>query len=78
MNAYEIEQIEKQARVDTNLPLSYVAWSDIERHARAERARMISKAIATLFATVSAKLSGMSRQVRSTAEDCTDARLRHG
>jgi hypothetical protein len=78
MNAYEIEQIEKQMKADTSLPLSYVAWSDIERHARAERARVISKAIADLYAKVSAKVSGMGRQVRSTAADCTDARLHHG
>jgi len=35
MNAYEIEQVEKHLRVDTRLPLSYVAWADIERRARA-------------------------------------------
>ena len=77
MNAYEIEQIEKQMKAETRLPLSYVARSDIERYARAERARVISKAIADLYAKVSAKVSGMSRQVRSTAADCTDARLHH-
>lgn len=78
MNAYEIEQIENQMRANTRLPLSYVARSDIERYARAERARVISKAIADLFAKVSAKVSGVGRQVRSTAADCTDARLNHG
>lgn len=78
MNAYEIEQIEKQMKANTRLPLSYVARSDIERYARAERARVISKAIAGLFAKVSAKVSGMGRRVRSTAADCTDARLHHG
>ncbi|MEX2197527.1 MAG: hypothetical protein WD886_01855 [Burkholderiales bacterium] len=78
MNAYEIEQIEKQMKADMRLPLSYVARSDIERYARAERARVISKAIADLFAKVAAKVSGMGRQVRSTAAECTDARLRHG
>lgn len=77
MNAYEIEQIEKQLRVDTRLPLSYVSWSEIERQARAERARVVSAAFRKLFAAVSAKLAGLGRQVRSTAADCTDARLRH-
>lgn len=78
MNAYEIEQIEKQMKVRTSLPLSYVAWSEIERRAREERARMIGKAIATFFAAVSAKLSRFTGQVRRTAAECTDARLNHG
>lgn len=78
MNAYEIEQIEKQMNVQMRLPLSYVAWSEIERRARAERARMISKAFATLFAAVSAQLSRLTGQVRRTAAECTDARLNHG
>jgi hypothetical protein len=78
MNAYEIEQIEKQMNARMSLPLSYVAWSEIEHRARAERARMISKAIATLFAIVSTKLSRFTGQVRRTAVECTDARLNHG
>lgn len=78
MNAYEIEQIEKHMNARMSLPLSYVAWSEIERRARAERARMVSKAIATFFAAVSAKLSRFAVQVRRTAAECTDARLNHG
>lgn len=78
MNAYEIEQLEKQMKVETRLPLSYVAWSEIERRARAERARMVGQVIANFFAAVSAKLSRLGGQVRSTAAQCTDARLNHG
>lgn len=77
MNAYEIEQIEKQMRVTMRLPLSYSAWSDIERQARQERARVMGKAIAKFFTALAAKVSGLARQVRRTAADCTDARLRH-
>ncbi|HEU4646171.1 MAG TPA: hypothetical protein VFS80_11495 [Burkholderiales bacterium] len=78
MNAFEIEQIEQRMNARTSLPLSYVAWSEIEHRARAERARMIGKAIATFFAVVSAKLSRFTGQVRRTAAECTDARLNHG
>jgi hypothetical protein len=78
MNAYEIEQIEKRMNARMSLPLSYVAWSEIEHRARAERARMVSKAIATFFAALAAKLSRFSGQVRRTAAECTDARLHHG
>ncbi len=38
MNAYEIEQIEKQMRSEFRLPLAYITWADIERQARQERA----------------------------------------
>jgi molecular chaperone GrpE (heat shock protein) len=77
MNAYEIEHIEKQIRADIRLRLAYADWADIERRARRERAQAVGKAIAGFFAAALAKLTSFSRQVRSTAADCTDARLRH-
>ena len=77
MNAYEIEQIEKQAKVRMQLPLSYVTWADIERRARAERARMVTGALRKFFAAAWTKLAGAGSKVRSTAADCTSARLRH-
>jgi hypothetical protein len=77
MNAYEIEQIEKQMRRELRLPLQYQAWVDIEHQARQERARVVGKAIAGFFSAVVAKISGAVRQIRSTAAECTDARLRH-
>jgi hypothetical protein len=77
MNAYEIEQIEKQMKTEFRLPLPYQAWGDIERQARQERARVLGKLLANFFAAVVAKISGAARQIRSTAADCTDARLRH-
>ena len=78
MNAYEIEQIEKHLKVDTQLPLSYVAWADIEQRARAQRARVVGEAMARLFSAVSARLARLAGQVRHTAADCTQARLHHG
>lgn len=77
MNAYEIEQIEKQMQAEVRLPLSYNDWAKIERQARQDRARMIGKMIAGAFAALAAKVSDAARQVRSTAADCTAARLRH-
>ena len=77
MNAYEIEHIEKQMRSEIRLPLTYPDWAGIERRARRERAQAVGKAITGFFAAVLAKVTGFSRQVRSTAADCTDARLRH-
>lgn len=77
MNAYEIEQIEKQMRSEFRLPLSYEAWADIEHQAREERARVVGKLLANFFAAAVAKIWGAARQIRSTAADCTDARLRH-
>jgi hypothetical protein len=77
MNAYEIEQIEKQVKADFRLPLGYEAWADIERNAREQRARAIAKAFANGFAAVAAGVTGFARQIRSTAADCTGARLRH-
>ena len=77
MNAYEIEQIEKQMKAEFRLPLPYEAWADIEHSARQERARVMGKAMAGFFAAALAKISGAARQIRSTAADCTDARLRH-
>jgi hypothetical protein len=77
MNAYEIEQVEKHLRLSTDLPLSYAAWADIEQRARAQRSRVIGEAIAGLFAALSARIARFVGQVRHTAADCTDARLRH-
>ena len=77
MNAYEIEQLEKQLRADMRLPLSFNAWADLERNARQERARVLGAMISEFFAAVAAKVTGVARQVRSTAADCTQARLRH-
>jgi hypothetical protein len=75
MNAYEIEQVEKQLKAEMQLPLSYVAWSEIERQARAERARAVSALFRRLFAAMSAKVAGLSRQLRGSA---ASARLNHG
>lgn len=77
MNAYEIEQIEKQVKAEFRLPLGYEAWADIERNAREQRARATAKAFANFFAAVAAKVTGFARQIRSTAAECTGARLRH-
>lgn len=77
MNAYEIEQIEQQMKATIRLPLSYNSWADLERNARQERARVMAKVISEFFAALAAKVSGAARQVRSTAADCTSARLRH-
>ena len=77
MNAYEIEQIEKQLRADMRLPLSFNAWADLERNARQERARVVGAMISDFIVAMVAKVTGVARQVRSTAADCTQARLRH-
>jgi hypothetical protein len=77
MNAYEIEQIEKQMKAGLRLPLPFEAWADIEQRARQERARVVGKALAAFFAAAFARISGAARQIRRTAADCTDARLRH-
>ena len=77
MSAYEIEQIEKRVKGDFRLPLGYQAWADIEHEARELRARASAEAFAKFFAGMLAKVTGLARQVRSTAADCTDARLRH-
>ena len=77
MNAYEIEQIEKQLRADLRLPLSFNAWADLERNARQERARVVGAMISDFIVAMVAKVTGVARQVRSTAADCTQARLRH-
>lgn len=77
MNAYEIEQIEKQVKADFRLPLGYEAWADIERNAREQRAHAIAGAFAKGIAAVAATVTGFARQIRSTAADCTSARLRH-
>lgn len=77
MNAYEIEQIEKRMKAGLRLPLPFEAWADLEQRARRERARVVGKALAGFFAAAFASISGAARQIRRTAADCTDARLRH-
>jgi hypothetical protein len=77
MNPYEIEQVEKQAKGDFRLPLGYQAWADIEHKAREQRARAAAEAFANFFVGLLAKVTGFARQIRSTAAECTNARLRH-
>jgi hypothetical protein len=77
MNAYEIEQIEKDVRANFRLPLSYAGWAEIERKARQERARVLGEGFSRVFRAAVAKLARVGRQVRTTAQDCTDARLHH-
>jgi hypothetical protein len=78
MNAYEIEQVEKDVRANFQLPLSYQGWADAERRAREERARVIGEGFANAFRVVVEKLAALGRQVRSTAAQATHARLHHG
>ena len=78
MNAYEIEQIEKDVRANFRLPLSYSGWADIERLARQERARVLGEGFSRVVAAAWAKVVGFGRGVRNTAADCTDARVNHG
>lgn len=77
MNQYEIEQIEKDVQANFRLPLSYAGWADVERHAREERARVLGQAFAEVFRALVTKLAGFGRQIRTTAAQCTDARLKH-
>jgi hypothetical protein len=77
MNAYEIEHIEKQMRSEFRLPLAYNAWADIERQARQQRAREMARVFAGFFSGIYAKITGAAGQIRSTASECTGARLRH-
>jgi len=77
MNAFEIEQIERQMRSELRLPLAYSTWAEIERHARQERSRAVGKALAGFFSGVVATVTGFARQIRGTAAQCTGARLRH-
>jgi len=77
MNAFEIEQIEKDVRANFRLPLSFEGWADVERQARQERARVLGNGMRQLFSALRAKLSGFGRGVRDTAADCTSARLHH-
>jgi len=77
MNAFEIEQIEKDIRANFRLPLSFEGWADVERQARQERARVLANGVARFFSALRAKLSGFGRGVRNTAADCTSARLHH-
>jgi len=77
MNAYEIEQIEKDVRANFRLPLSYSGWADIERQARQERARVLGQGFSRLVAAAWAKVVGFGRGLRSTAAHCADARPNH-
>jgi len=77
MNAFEIEQIEQDIKANFRLPLSYSGWAEMERHARQERARVLGQGFSRLVAAAWAKLSGFGSRMRSTAADCTDARLSH-
>lgn len=77
MNAYEIEQIEKDVKASFRLPMSFEGWADIERRAREERARVLGPAIAAFFAAGWAKLKSTVRGVRATAAECSSARLHH-
>jgi hypothetical protein len=77
MNAYEIEQIEKDVKANFRLPLAFHEWADVERRAREERARVLGEGIAKFFAGAWTKLVGYVRGVRSTAAECTGARLHH-
>lgn len=77
MNAYEIEQIEKDVKASFRLPLAFSEWGDIERRAREERARVLGEGIARFFAALRAKVVNLVRGVRSTAADCSSARLHH-
>jgi hypothetical protein len=77
LNAYEIEQLEQQVKAELRLPLGYEAWADIEREARQQRARGVAQAFAGFFAAVATNVTGFVRQIRSTAAQCTGARLRH-
>jgi hypothetical protein len=77
MNAYEIAEIEKNLKADYRLPLSYEAWSDIEREARQARAKETYKAVAGFLSAALAKVTSATRQVRGIAAECTGARLRH-
>ena len=65
MNAYEIEQIEKDVRARFQLPLSYAGWADIERRAREERARVLGQGFAKFFRAVRTGLAGLGRQART-------------
>lgn len=77
MNAFEIEQIERDVRANFELPLSYQGWADIERRAREERARVIGQGFSQGFRALAKWLTSFGRQVRSTGTHCADARLRH-
>jgi ppGpp synthetase/RelA/SpoT-type nucleotidyltranferase len=77
MNAYVIEQVERQVKADFRLPLAYEAWADIEHKARQQRARVAAETFTKFLAGMLAKVTGFARQMRSTAAECTDARLRH-
>ena len=77
MNAYEIEQIEKDVKANFQLPLSYQGWADVERQAREERARVLGEGFSRMFRALTAKLAALGRQVRATAAQMTNARLHH-
>ena len=77
MNAYEIEQIEQDVKANFRQPLAYGEWADIERRAREERARVLGEGIARFFGAAWTKAANLVRGVRTTAADCSSARLHH-
>jgi hypothetical protein len=77
MNAYEIEQIEKDVKANFRVPLSFENWADVERRAREERARVLGQGLARFFGAAWTKAVSLVRGVRSTATDCSSARLHH-
>lgn len=78
MNAQEMKQIEQDVQASFRLPLSFEAWADVERRAREERAHFIGASVSAFFKGLFARVARLGREVRSTAADCTDARLNHG
>ena len=80
MNAYEIEQIEKDMRANFRLPRAFEDWADVERRAREERARILGEGFRRFFAAVKAKAAAIGQQFRrsTAAADCGEAKLHHG
>ena len=75
--ATEIEQIEKQMK---GRPPAALGLRGVGRHrapGAPERVPTWSQVLANFFAAVYAKITGAAGQIRSTAADCTGARLRH-
>jgi hypothetical protein len=73
MNAYEIEQIEKQMKADIRLPLAFEAWADVEHRARRERARVVGKLFAA-FVTSGRRCVTNGQEQRA----CHDGAAREG
>ncbi len=77
MNAYEIEQIEKDVNAKFRLPLAFSGWAEIERCAREERARVLGQIMARFLAAARTRIISQVRRVRNAAADSTSARLHH-